>query len=63
MNVWEKNSKRLRRQAELKRVDEWLKELHAQRPIVFLFLTAAISVAMGMIFFGILTLLERISER
>jgi len=63
MNVWEKNSKRLRRQAELKRIDEWLQELHGKRPILFLLLSGSISVVIGLILFGILTVLDRISER
>lgn len=61
MDVWAKNSKRLRRQAELKRIDEWLEELHRKRPFAFAVLTAAISLVTGAILFGILALLDRIS--
>jgi hypothetical protein len=41
-NVWEEHAKRLRRQEELKRLDEWLEALHRDRPILFNLLTFAI---------------------
>jgi len=60
-NVWEKNSKRLRRRAALKRFDEWLKELHSDRPLLFHLLTVAIAVALCLIAFGITALLDSLS--
>lgn len=60
-NVWERHAEKMRRQEELRKLDEALMNFQRQHPIRFLLFTAAIGVLAGGIVLGILHLLDKIA--
>lgn len=62
-DIWQKYAERTRRQEELKRLDEWLRRTHNERPLLFNLLTVAISLTIGVIAIGIRILIEWLTKR
>jgi len=60
MDVWEKNARKLRRQAELRRIDDWFIDFYAHHPYAFHLLTIVFAGALFVIAFGLERLIEQI---